>query len=185
MANRVCVLRYDNEAGKGDHRHTADGREEDYRFGGMDALVEDFWRDVDAWMTHRSSGDGMTDEPTTVILSVASREETAARMRAALRGEPQGAHITFPTVELLWRVVTPKRLAILRAMAGGEAISIREVARRVGRDVKAVHGGHPRVGRCGDLGGHRARRAVRLRCCAGPSSPCRRREERRIGKCSR
>ena len=61
-------------------------------------------------------------------------------MRAALRGEPQGAYITFPTVELLWKVVTPKRLAILRAMAGGEAISIREVARRVGRDVKAVHG---------------------------------------------
>lgn len=84
--------------------------------------------------------DGRIEDPATVILSVASREETAARMRAALRGEPQGARITFPTVELLWKVVTPRRLAILRAMAGGEAIAIREAARRVGRDVKAVHG---------------------------------------------
>ena len=56
VADRVCVLRYDNEAGKGDHRHTADGREQAYRFRGVDALIEDFWGDVDAWMTHRSSG---------------------------------------------------------------------------------------------------------------------------------
>lgn len=75
-----------------------------------------------------------------VTLSIASRDETAGRMRAALRGEAQGAFITFPTVELLWKVVTPKRLAILRALAGGETVSIRETARRVGRDVKAVHG---------------------------------------------
>lgn len=75
----------------------------------------------------------------TVVLSVASREETVARMEAAMNGEAQGAYITFPTIELLWKVVTSKRLAILRAMTGGETISIREVARRVERDVKAVH----------------------------------------------
>jgi predicted transcriptional regulator len=33
-----------------------------------------------------------------------------------------------------------KRLEILRAMAGQGPLAIREVARRVGRDVKAVHG---------------------------------------------
>ena len=82
----------------------------------------------------------MSENTDTVTLAVASRAETAERMRAALGGEKQGAYITFPTVELLWKVVTPKRLAILRALAGGEAASIREVARRVGRDVKAVHG---------------------------------------------
>jgi len=43
-----CVLRYDNEAGKGDHRH-ADGSERPYRFVDPQRLVEDFWRDVDAW----------------------------------------------------------------------------------------------------------------------------------------
>ncbi|GAA0579820.1 toxin-antitoxin system TumE family protein [Caenispirillum bisanense] len=44
----VCVLRYDNEAGKGDHRHLGD-REEPYRFTTPAALLRDFWADVDAW----------------------------------------------------------------------------------------------------------------------------------------
>lgn len=43
-----CVLRYDNEAGKGDHRHL--GRaEECYEFTGYERLLADFWSDVDAW----------------------------------------------------------------------------------------------------------------------------------------
>jgi hypothetical protein len=43
-----CVLRYDNEAGKGDHRHGEDGQRP-YRFVDPQRLLEDFWRDVDAW----------------------------------------------------------------------------------------------------------------------------------------
>ena len=43
-----CVLRYDNEVGKGDHRHGA-GRETPYLFVDPQRLLEDFWRDVDAW----------------------------------------------------------------------------------------------------------------------------------------
>jgi predicted transcriptional regulator len=39
----------------------------------------------------------------------------------------------------LWKVLTIKRWEILRAMAGQGALSMCEVARRVGRDVKAVH----------------------------------------------
>lgn len=73
-------------------------------------------------------------------LSVASREAVSARMRRAFGGKRQGAFITFASVELLWKVIAPKRMEILRALAGGEAVPIREVARRVGRDVKAVHG---------------------------------------------
>jgi len=75
----------------------------------------------------------------TVVLSVSSREDIVARIKAASSGESQGTFITFPTIELLWKVVTAKRLAILRVMTGGETVSIREVARRVDRDVKAVH----------------------------------------------
>lgn len=75
-----------------------------------------------------------------LTLSVASREEINARARRAASGIPQGTRITFTSLDLLWRVITPKRLDILRAMAGGETMTIREVARRVGRDVKAVHG---------------------------------------------
>lgn len=44
----ACVLRYDNEAGKGDHRHVRD-KEEPYLFTDPDALLDDFWRDVTQW----------------------------------------------------------------------------------------------------------------------------------------
>jgi len=44
----ICVLRYDNEAGKGDHRHIGQ-REELYAFSDPDTLLVDFWRDVEAW----------------------------------------------------------------------------------------------------------------------------------------
>jgi hypothetical protein len=44
----VCVLRYDNEAGKGDHRHVG-GVEAEYRFTSPEELLADFWRDVDQW----------------------------------------------------------------------------------------------------------------------------------------
>jgi hypothetical protein len=43
-----CVLRYDNEAGKGDHRHVGEV-ETAYRFTAPDQLLADFWRDVDQW----------------------------------------------------------------------------------------------------------------------------------------
>lgn len=40
-----CVLRYDNEAGKGDHRHTRT-REFDYAFESPEKLVQDFLREA-------------------------------------------------------------------------------------------------------------------------------------------
>ena len=40
-----CVLRYDNEAGKGDHRHYGE-REEPYRFESVERLLSDFAADV-------------------------------------------------------------------------------------------------------------------------------------------
>jgi len=43
-----CVLRYDNETGKGDHRHVG-GKDRPYVFSTPDRLIADFWRDVDAW----------------------------------------------------------------------------------------------------------------------------------------
>jgi len=48
VADGVCVLRYDNEAGKGDHRHVG-GKEERYRFKSAEQLLADFWADVDKW----------------------------------------------------------------------------------------------------------------------------------------
>jgi len=77
---------------------------------------------------------------TTVTLSVASREDVTRRALGAFEGEAQGAHISFASVELLWQTLTKKRWEILKVMTGQGALTIREVARRVGRDVKAVHG---------------------------------------------
>jgi hypothetical protein len=48
VVDGACVLRYDNEAGKGDHRHVK-GRETPYRFVDIDELQADFWRDMDEW----------------------------------------------------------------------------------------------------------------------------------------
>lgn len=49
IADGVCVLRYDNEAGKGDHKHLG-SREVPYRFSNVDALLEDFNSDVRKWL---------------------------------------------------------------------------------------------------------------------------------------
>lgn len=43
-----CVLRYDNEAGKGDHKHVGT-METPYRFTTPVQLMADFWSDVDQW----------------------------------------------------------------------------------------------------------------------------------------
>jgi hypothetical protein len=39
------IVGYDNESGKGDHRHTST-RESPYRFMSVDVLIEDFLEDV-------------------------------------------------------------------------------------------------------------------------------------------
>jgi len=77
----------------------------------------------------------------TVILDVRSSNEAMAdfiRVWKSGKGE-KAARISFATPELLWKVLTAKRWQLLKAMCGAGPLSIREVARRVGRDVKAVH----------------------------------------------
>ena len=76
----------------------------------------------------------------TVTLGVSSIEDTQRQMAAAFRGEHVGEFISFTTVELLWKVLTAKRWDIMKAMTGHGEMTIREVARQVNRDVKAVHG---------------------------------------------
>ena len=48
VVNGECVLRYDNEADKGDHKHSG-GEEAPYGFTTPNALLDDFWNDVDDW----------------------------------------------------------------------------------------------------------------------------------------
>ena len=47
--------------------------------------------------------------------------------------------LNFGSYDDMHRVLAPSRLAIVKALAGQGVLSIREVARRVERDVQAVH----------------------------------------------
>jgi hypothetical protein len=48
VADQVCVLRYDNEIGKGDHRHFG-RRQSAYSFTTPEQLVADFQQDIARW----------------------------------------------------------------------------------------------------------------------------------------
>ncbi|NBV76490.1 MAG: hypothetical protein EBR59_11180 [Methylococcaceae bacterium] len=48
-----CVLRYDNESGKGDHKHIG-LVETDYLFTTPAQLLADFWQAIDDWRQHHA-----------------------------------------------------------------------------------------------------------------------------------
>jgi predicted transcriptional regulator len=78
----------------------------------------------------------------TVILDVRAPADSMAEFARAWKAGKQqkSARISFATPELLWKVLTAKRWELLKALCGAGSVSIREAARRVERDVKAVHG---------------------------------------------
>ena len=78
----------------------------------------------------------------TVTLEVRSPDEAMGDFLHSWKtGKFQkSARIIFATPELLWQVLTAKRWQLLKTLCGAEPVSIREAARRVNRDVKAVHG---------------------------------------------
>lgn len=76
----------------------------------------------------------------TVTLEVSSRKEAKRRLLKAFEGEPQGEFISFESPALLFKVLTQKRWELLAALTGAGPVTLRAAARRVGRDVKAVHG---------------------------------------------
>lgn len=45
----TCLVRYDNERGKGDHKHI-DGKEVSYLFKGLKQLFSDFSADIEQFM---------------------------------------------------------------------------------------------------------------------------------------
>ena len=77
----------------------------------------------------------------TITLEVRSLQGALGGIASAVgnRRAMNTARISFASAELLWQVLTAKRWEILKTMTGAGALSIREIARRVERDVKAVH----------------------------------------------
>ncbi|OZA30425.1 MAG: DNA-binding protein [Hydrogenophilales bacterium 17-61-9] len=78
----------------------------------------------------------------TVTLDICSLSDAMTDLVQAWKtGKSQrSARISFATPELLWQVLTAKRWELLKALCSAGPVSIREAARRAGRDVKAVHG---------------------------------------------
>ena len=75
----------------------------------------------------------------TVVLGISSREKINKRLVEALEGKPQGTFISFESPALLFKVLSGNRWKLLKVMTGAGPMSIREAARRLDRDVKAVH----------------------------------------------
>jgi hypothetical protein len=54
VSRGLCVLRFDNESGKGDHLHRL-AKEYPYHFVDIDTLLEDFQREVETWIDEHSN----------------------------------------------------------------------------------------------------------------------------------
>lgn len=74
----------------------------------------------------------------TLIIDVATIEAVKASMKAAFRGEPQGCRYSFASEERLLEVLNARRWAILKALAAQGPVGMRELSRRLGRDIKSV-----------------------------------------------
>lgn len=77
----------------------------------------------------------------TLTIDVCTTTEWKARIvRAAKARMPEPPHYSFPSHELLWHTLTPARWNLLQTMAGQGPMPLRELARRIDRDIKSVHG---------------------------------------------
>jgi predicted transcriptional regulator len=77
----------------------------------------------------------------TVTIEISEVEHSLKRFAKTWRtGRAAGEVISFESPEVLFRRITPKRWTLLTALQAAGPQSIRELARRVERDVKNVHG---------------------------------------------
>lgn len=121
------VMGYDNEAGKGDHRHLGVGKM-GCKFKSPRQLMADFS------MTSRSTS------MSTLTIDVRSLSDSQGdAVQAVEAGRAQGPRYSFSSAQALMRTLGGKRFDLIQALAGAGAVTIREVARRAERDVKAVH----------------------------------------------
>ena len=76
----------------------------------------------------------------TVTIGVASRKEINARFtRAMTTGKRAAPFIGFIDERALWSTLSSLRWDILKVMTGAGQLALREIARRVGLDVRGVH----------------------------------------------
>jgi predicted transcriptional regulator len=82
---------------------------------------------------------------TTLIVRLGTVDDAHNRLIEAARRAEAGEtfeaehSVNFASYDSMHKVLAPSRLAIVKTLAGQGVLSIREVARRVNRDVQAVH----------------------------------------------
>ncbi len=84
-----------------------------------------------------------------VTITVDSTESFKQRVKVAFAGKRQQEQISFGSFDLLWKVLAPTRMALVQTLTGAGPVTLREAARRAGRDVRAVHSAvHVLIPRC-------------------------------------
>ncbi|MCL1861855.1 MAG: transcriptional regulator [Proteobacteria bacterium] len=75
-----------------------------------------------------------------LTIDVATLDEVKERMKAAFKGKPDDTpRYTFTSRESLLDTLTARRWALIEALTGAGPTGVRELARRVSRDIKGVH----------------------------------------------
>lgn len=75
-----------------------------------------------------------------VTIQVESIEAGLQKFKTAWKtGKPQGELITFETLETMLKALTPKRWELVSLLQAHGPMSVRMLARKLGRDVKNVH----------------------------------------------
>ncbi len=132
------AVAYDNERGKGDHRHS-DGWEKAYAFESLDRLLADFETDVRGCGPRRAR---MADEMK--IMVGGSLKDDLAAFRSAWERTEHGEQVkpervlAFESWEALARVLTRERHKLLRHLHAHPEPSISALARHLGRHLRRV-----------------------------------------------
>jgi predicted transcriptional regulator len=88
----------------------------------------------------------------TLTIDVRSLSDSLVEAARAMEsGKPQGPRHSFSSPQSLMRTLGGKRFDLIHALSGAGPVTIREAARRVERDVKAVHGDVQALLACGVL----------------------------------
>lgn len=87
-----------------------------------------------------------------IVAPEAEPDHSIDRLRRVERGEDE-TRITysFASVESLLETLTPNRWTLLEGLLDTSPVSLRALARKVGRDVRGVHADVHRLLRCGLL----------------------------------
>jgi predicted transcriptional regulator len=88
----------------------------------------------------------------TLTMNVATLLDAFTTVAQAMeQRKPQKPRYSFESAATLMRTLGGKRFDLIQALSGAGPITIREAARRAGRDVKAVHGDVQNLLACGVL----------------------------------